>query len=473
MKLRIFIKLLFVLFLNTSLLAQENTNELVAKLNEDLDFFQEVIEKTHPIIYKYVEKSELDSIFLACRFDGTQELSNIALEKRVRHILSKIACVHTNISKSRRNTDKVFPLVFYAEGKDIFIIRDLDSLLDLSQPLKLLDINENSSETIVSKMLDYKSSDGYNTTLKYQLINSPKWFNIMYGFYFDADTIKNIRFVNANHDTLQITRKLKKLKSNKSVSKNDYDSKYGDNVTVKYHNDSIAVLRIKSFSGSPIVGSMLNTSRYKKALKEIEQKKVKNLIVDLRDNTGGNAIAGYRFVARFINEKHRVNMQYHGGGIFKYAVVWSKLKLVLNVFFGHLFSGRVPTFREQRSYINVNPKDRIYTGKVYVLVNGLTLSTASNVASFFKHKSDAVVMGEETGGGENILNAYLFPKVQLPNSGIQIQIPQYRIDLGLTTIEGSGVVPDIKIDSRLRYTEDGDGVLNKALELVAAERKAL
>ncbi len=466
---QILIKLFLISLLGNTLIAQAPSAALTAKLNEDLDYFQKVIEETHPIIYKYVEKSELDSIFAESRFDSTQVLSNIELEKRVRHILSKIGCIHTNIVKPERIVRKIFPLKFYAKGKDIFIVKDLDSLLDLTHSLKLIDINGNTSEEIITKMLDYYASDGYNTTFKYQLINFPQLFNLMYGLYFDSDSIKHIKFVDGMQDTLQITRKLIDIEPPKITAETGYDSKFGKYVFVKYYEDKdIAVLKITAFSSFfPIIGTIVNNNRYKKALKEIEKKKIKNLIIDLRYNGGGDGMSGYKLVSRFINEKHKVNMQYHGGGIFKYATTKSKMMLTLNFFLGNLFSRRVPTFKNGKSYINVKPKKRLYTGKVYVLINGLTASTASIVASFFKYKTDAILMGEETGGGENNVNGYCYPKIRLPNSKIEIRIPQYRINLGLSDKIGSGVVPDIKIDNRLIYTEKGDGVLSKAIELIS------
>ncbi len=469
MKFNIIITLFLILFVRNSLVAQESSSYSAAKLNEDLDYFQKVIEKTHPVIYKYIEKAELDSAFVESRFDSTQLLSKIELEKRIRCILSKIACIHTSVVEPIRKAKKVFPITFYAEGKNICIIKDSDSLLDFNNPLKLVDINGNTSEDIISKMLEYKASDGYNTTFKYELINMPKWFNLMYSFYFDTDSIKKIKFVNHNKDTLQISRNLKAIVYDTTKIKAKYDSQFGKYVFIKYYDDNLTLLKIKSFSGGPIIGTIMNNIRYKKALKEIEQKKTTKLVIDLRDNTGGDAMSGYRLVSRFIKEKHRVDIQYHGGGIFKYAILGSKLKLVLNFFLGNLFSGRVPTFRENKSFINVKPKTRIYNGKLYVLVNGLTLSTASNVAAFFKYKTDAVLLGEETGGGENSLNAYLFPKIRLPNSKITIQIPQYRINLGLSKKLGSGVVPDIRIDHKIKYKGVNDGILNEAIYLISQE----
>ncbi len=86
------------------------------------------------------------------------------------------------------------------------------------------------------------------------------------------------------------------------------------------------------------------------------------------------------------------------------------------------------------------------------------------MASIFKYKTNAILAGEETGGGENLLNAYVFPRIKLPNSQIKIQIPQYRVDLGLVNNAGSGVTPDIEVPSNIKSIVIGeDWVLNEIL----------
>ncbi len=468
MKHQILIKLILIFLVSNTVLAQENSQSMVSKLNQDLDYFQKIIDEGHPVPYAHISKAQLDEIFAQSKFDSTQVLSYIELERRVRHILSKVACSHTSVVEPRRAFKKRFPLSFYAKDKRLFIIRDVDSLLDVSQSLELIDINGHSSEEIITKMLDYLPADGYSTTLKYILINSPRWFNMMYSFYFDSDTVKQIRFVNSLQDTVKMTLNLRDISTKKAKKvTEDYDSKFGDNVLIKYYKNDIAVLRIKSFSSfAPVYGTMVNVHRYKKALKEIEKRKVRRLILDLRYNGGGDGQSGYKLASRFIKEKHRVNIQYYGWGIFKEAVFLSKIKLILNFFLGDLFSLRIPTFKEQRAFITLRPKPMLYSGKVYVLVNGLTASTASTVASILKHKAGAVILGEETGGSENSLNGYIYPEIKLPNSGIKIKIPQYNINLGLSKKVGSGVVPDIKIDNRLEYTGEKNALLKKAIELI-------
>lgn len=453
----------FLIIGNNPVLGQVQ-KDLLLKMNSDLNYLQEVIQSSHPSVYQYIGKSTLDSLFTKLQFKTSESLTKKELEKRIRLILSKIGCVHTYIVQPNRTTDKVFPLLFYAQNNDLFVIKDFEKEVDVNKRFKVLSINGNTSASIITKMKDYRPSDGYNSTFKYQLINSASWFNKMYEFYFDSDSIKTITLIDSINNSIQIRRKLIPIEKNIAVSEKGYGSQFGKSIKLKFSENNIAILKISSFSGLPVFGKYINGNLYKKALKAIEDNNTQTLIIDLRNNTGGDALSGYRFVSHFIDKKHKILIQHHKGKAFKYATFKSKIGLVLNSFLGNLFSGRIPLFKEQKSYVQIKPREKIYTGKVLVLTNGITLSTASNVASIFKYKTNAILAGEETGGGENLLNAYVFPRIKLPNSQIKIQIPQYRVDLGLVNNAGSGVTPDIEVPSNIKSIVIGeDWVLNEIL----------
>lgn len=455
--------IIFFIIGNNLVLGQPE-KELVIKMNSDLNYFHEAIQSSHPDVYQYISKSALDSLFIESRFDNSDNLTNKELERRIRLILSKIGCVHTYVVQPKRTTDKVFPVFFYAQNNDLFVIKDLENEVDIQKQYKVLSINGNSSATIITKMKDYRPSDGYNSTFKYRLINSASWFSKMYEFYFDSDSIKTITLIDSANNSIQIKRRSIPIENYHDTNEKVYDSQFGKSTKLKFHKNNIAILEISSFSGSPILGKYINGNHYKKALKAIEDNNTQTLIIDLRNNTGGDALSGYRFVSHFIDEKHKILIQHHRGEIFKYAIFKSKTGLILNSFLGNLFSGRIPLFKERRSYVKIKPREKIYTGRVVVLTNGITLSTASNVASIFKYKTNAILVGEETGGGENLLYAYVFPKIKLPNSQIQIQIPQYRVNLDLANSAGSGVIPDKEISPDFQSIVKGeDSVLNDIL----------
>jgi len=89
------------------------------------------------------------------------------------------------------------------------------------------------------------------------------------------------------------------------------------------------------------------------------------------------------------------------------------------------------------------PKDNVFTGKLYVLMNGISFSSAADLVSNLKKTTDAIFIGEEAGGtyegptgGDNIV-------VQLPNSKIMIRIPP-NIQIGHMYKKhpiGRGVLP--------------------------------
>ena len=80
-----------------------------------------------------------------------------------------------------------------------------------------------------------------------------------------------------------------------------------------------------------------------------------------------------------------------------------------------------------------------------MLVNGFSASASSNVASILKVNSQAIIIGQETGGAEEQFNAFFSPRYKLPNSKIQLKIPKYRIHLHATQNKGSGVLPTHRI----------------------------
>ncbi|HHH53263.1 MAG TPA: hypothetical protein ENK91_06365, partial [Bacteroidetes bacterium] len=145
----------FLIIGNNSVLGQVQ-KDLLLKMNSDLNYLQEVIQSSHPSVYQYIGKSTLDSLFTKLQFKTSESLTKKELEKRIRLILSKIGCVHTYIVQPNRTTDKVFPLLFYAQNNDLFVIKDFEKEVDVNKRFKVLSINGNTSASIITKMKDYR-----------------------------------------------------------------------------------------------------------------------------------------------------------------------------------------------------------------------------------------------------------------------------------------------------------------------------
>jgi hypothetical protein len=113
------------------------------------------------------------------------------------------------------------------------------------------------------------------------------------------------------------------------------------------------------------------------------------------------------------------------------------------------------------------PKPNVFTGKLYVLMNGICFSSAADLVSDLKKTTEAVFIGEETGGtyegptgGDNIV-------IQLPNSKIMVRMSP-NIQIGYMYQKhpiGRGVLPTHAI----KYTIK-DILEERDLEMELAKR---
>jgi hypothetical protein len=95
------------------------------------------------------------------------------------------------------------------------------------------------------------------------------------------------------------------------------------------------------------------------------------------------------------------------------------------------------------------------------LIDGGTASGATQLASFLKNNLNAICIGQETAGGETGNNGHGYDQLELPNSKIAINWPQYNVKLVLPIpVNHRGVLPNFKINY-----EPKSYLLNRDLEM--------
>ena len=170
-----------------------------------------------------------------------------------------------------------------------------------------------------------------------------------------------------------------------------------------------------------------------------------NLILDLRGNRGGSFVAGLRLLAPFICSPQTI-------GSFKGKTGTSEVK------------GRLPDIladEQQLKYIEkyqevllvTEARRSCFKGKIHVLIDGGTASTAELVAVALREFKQAKIYGT-TSAGELLVGVW-YP---LPELGpeVQISIPEaiYVSHKGLS-IEGKGVLADKVLYYDLRQMRQG------------------
>lgn len=437
---------------------------------KDAAALQRMVLKVHPSPDAYITKDSFRTIIKGLMdFEG-DSIAAKDWEIRIRHALLPIGCGHTYMarvkSKTKQKSKYALPFQVFCQKDRIWAISGVDSVKTDIIPAgaEILSIGNYKSADLIATMRRHQPSDGYNTTFQGRVINRDLYFNYLFMKYFSTDSVQFIRW--ADRAGIEHYQKVKCLLEDELVG-----SETKSDTTIKvihrskkvpqfffYHpeHDSIGVLKLNTFSGRA------GTKLFQKAITDLNQKKTPYLVIDLRDNTGGNFSSSINLIRYISNQSFKIEFSRRLFRSWRHHLPKQYLGRVAS--FANLGLLRVfpPKIKHGKTYrtIKYKPsKKHHYNGQVFVLINGMSFSASSQTATFLKENSNAIIIGEETGGGSRAINGMQIPVLRLPESRLLIHIPQVHLKYQLGKDEGKGVMPDIPIN----YTLD-DVLAHKKLE---------
>lgn len=245
---------------------------------------------------------------------------------------------------------------------------------------------------------------------------------------------------------------------------------------IRQLNDSTAYLSIRTFD----IGDM----QLEKILDWIGQCTSANMIIDLRNNAGGEPEVMNRLLACFAQQP--LNRQ-RGGHLFvkkqgpfeslRYSENHTKDEVLFSDYIQQEGKPGYYCFDTTKASICIMPdSNHQYTGRVYVLTNGNSMSCATIFPSVLVRNRRGVSVGRETGSAYHYITAMEMALICLPNTQRTIEIPMVKVVFDTTvcarTPWGRGLLPDYELP--LTYNEitmgaDGetDVMLEYALQLIA------
>ncbi len=207
---------------------------------------------------------------------------------------------------------------------------------------------------------------------------------------------------------------------------------------IKNYDNKTAYLKIASLGGEP--------EEIDSLFKIILESDSKNLILDLRDNPGGNLAAGLR-TAQYLAEFE----QY--GGIFLTRAWFDKNKgkkiPVLNDYpnYNSISIANNKTFDDmihsnEALTIKLIPLKEKFTGRLFILINNNTGSTCEPLIAGLKQNKNTTVIGKKSAG------KMMQSKKYSVGEGFILTLPtsDFYTPEG-TRLEGNGVKPTIETDS--------------------------
>ncbi len=212
----------------------------------------------------------------------------------------------------------------------------------------------------------------------------------------------------------------------------NYVTENPQRIEIKPLTNETVYLKITDFSGT--------IQEMNRVFDELQQKNYDNLIVDLRNNSGGSVEAGMTFAKRLVKTELL-------GGIFltqKYFENHSKIPEVTEY-------KKFPQFSEanydliiqgisknEGIVLKVIPDNPLNFKKIFLLVNNKTASTCEPIVYGFKQQKIATIIGQNTAG--KMLNGEKFNL----SDGFQLFIPTatYYTSDG-KKLDQTGIKPDV------------------------------
>jgi C-terminal processing protease CtpA/Prc len=316
-------------------------------------------------------------------------------------------------------------------------------------------INHLPVSVLVDSMYRIISTDGNSINFKSQVLTNgfSSWYKARFG---NQDSVYQISYIDSlgNKQTTQIAAYAPpkpKKDSLKTTTDTASKSKSIKPVSLKKWTllidsaTNTAFMNLSSFSGRGFKKFIT------KSFRNIKVSGVKNLVIDLRSN-GGGEIKNSTLLTKYVSDHS-----------FKIAdSVFANNRGVRKIPFGSYFSvmghaiaklmiskkmdgGGYHLKRYETHYYQPFTKNH-FDGNVYILQGGYTFSASTLFTSPLINQNNVTIIGEETGGGFYGNSAILIPTIKLPNSKLLFRLPLYRMVMDKTRPKGRGVVPDILVE---------------------------
>jgi len=406
-----------------------------AELLEDLSEVQRIIEDNHPALryYNFSNRFLKTADSLRSVIDSPKTVMEFYVDLNL--LIEKVNCGHTTADlpdfywNAVTRRFKHFPFKLYFIGRKAFCLRNFSEDSSIVPGSEIITINNIPVTEIISSFLKQTSSDGFNKTYKYAKMNR-KHHGLFPGYPHFPDSYQ-IEFISAGDSAKHLVKAAARSQSEiyKAVSgKNQYYGQYNFKLLT---GSGAALLTISDF----VPNSEKDYKVFlKRSFEKIISNDIKNLVLDLRGNDGGDPYNGNALLAYLMLRPYR----YFSDQAYGY----DQLKEVLK------------------------PNKNKFDGRLYILMDGFSFSTSGHVLSILKDNNRGTFIGEESGGSFRCFGCY--SDYTLPNTKIVLNYSRCVFAAQVSSIDpGRGIFPDHQITPNISdLTAGKDTVLNYTLDLI-------
>jgi hypothetical protein len=421
----------FLLLLALQTHAQQRFSR--TRLCADADTLYSILREIHPNMFTVISQPEFESKLADVKAQLKDSMTRIDFFRFTAPLMASIGDGHTSMQFPRTELDhpaiRLFPFAVEIEYRDssLTVTADRsDPKTGVPEGAKILAINGRSASQLVGEMFRFISGEREffkATMLMYQF--TP------FLYMLHPDSVFRVRYQD-HGQTME-----------KTVAGLTYTKRY---VSVAATNVQTGCCGLRTVADSGYAVMLLNSFGDEKhflayvdsAFSVLRENKIPNLVIDIRQNGGGNSALGDA-IFRYISP---VPFEQFGSSTVKISP--RQKKFCMERYHQPVFlSEGMHTFAGGKLNKSKKAKKR-FQGKVYLLMSHHTFSSAASFSWAFSYFKMGTVLGEESGG-----MAVCFGDVisqQLPVTGIDLGISYKKFyQYGATDNDIHGTIPDVDV----------------------------
>lgn len=402
-------------------------------LQEDFDIIERALREQHTGLYRFAGKAGMDSAIAAARAELDHPMTYIEFLRVIAPVFHTLACMHSGWNHSEaflqyRNANiKLWPLKVVYLGECLYIVQNGSDLDQLRPGTEILAINGVPVDSLFNLLSRSVISDNYSRGSIRQTISNS--FANVYANFVGWPEVFDLRVKLPGRQGVSefSMPALPRQQINRHIAaRYPAGKKPIKPLTFEYDPQlSAGTLKVTWFNDEYIAHFGQNFPLYADSLfAAMDTMEIEHLVIDLRGNHGGRTSYGmllYSYLGdtAFDYMEAVLTKALGYGSLAPYVVsdpgfLGDSLDYTLRS--DGLFEWRTYPFKR----VNKLPAQR-FSGDVYVLVNGETMSSAAIFTSLARDKNRVTVIGEEAGGSYSGLNSGILG-LELPNTGIGIYV---------------------------------------------------
>ena len=435
-------------------------------IKTDIEYLFSTIEEVHPNMYAYIDRKEFAKRKESLCRRIVRPMTRNEFFTQIAPLVAELMSDHTHVlppveeyRKYLSSGGKVFPLALRSDGSNVYLAEDAT---ESGFPVNtiILEINGLAATELAKRLADGMTFEGKRGSLETRIrlaVQSGLW-RLYLWFEFGASpswvVLGKSRREESHCYRIDGTT-LDEITGRISTT-------MGSKESASFFRSKACIILLRNMYGRAEAARFEEFSQFlRNTFKDIAEKHVSNLIIDVRGNPGGSSESGEELLKYLTDKPFRQFEEVH-------------VKISRHIFGNNRNPSRAgeqmrcakkgTIVKQDIPFVVPVPNPYRFRGRLFVLTGPGTSSSAADFTSTIKKFTMGTIIGEETGGRCRSYGDSL--SFTLPNSGLEFRVPcKYFINAHGTDTAG-GVRPDYVIRQESNDVMKGaDPVMEHALRL--------